>query len=227
MKSYKKIVLLVVMVLFIAAIAACTRQASTNSPVATATTSGEAPFPFVTPGGVSEFGTQTAIALMPQATSTPVIVIETTQTPAAVDNTATNPVTMEQTPTIAPTTGPAVNTPVVARPQTYALQHGEWPLCIARRYGLDVGALLQANGLNMNSRPSAGTTLNIPATGDWSDNYGARSLQKHPTTYTVASGDTIYTIACRYGDVAPESILAVNNLTSGSSLTAGQTLQIP
>ena len=42
---------------------------------------------------------------------------------------------------------------------------------------------------------------------------GDRTLRAHPTTYTVQSGDTIYSIACLFGDVDPEAIAFVNNLT--------------
>jgi LysM repeat protein len=116
---------------------------------------------------------------------------------------------------------------VVSRPTTYVLQKGEWPICIARRYNLDLSSFFANNGMNMNSKPAAGTTLRIPSSGTWSANYGARPLKQHPATYTVVAGDTIFTIACRYGDVAPEAILAVNNLSNASDVKAGMTLQIP
>jgi LysM repeat protein len=79
----------------------------------------------------------------------------------------------------------------------------------------------------MNSKPAVGFVLKIPASGTWSANYGARSLKSHPATYTVVSGDTVYTIACRYGDVAPEQILAANGLSSASDIKAGMKINIP
>lgn len=228
MKSYNKIVLLVAIALFLT-LTACTRQASKTT-VSPATSTEEAPFPFTTPGGVANFGTQTAIALTPQSavdltTATPVVLVSTA-TPSAEEggNTETGGgQTVEETPTA----GPVIDTPVVARPATYSLQQGEWPLCIARRYGLDIDTFFQLNGFNMNSKPSAGTSVKLPASGGWNNSFGSPSLQKHPVNYTVVAGDTLYKIACRYGDVTPEAILAVNSLTSASAIKAGMTLQIP
>jgi len=90
-----------------------------------------------------------------------------------------------------------------------------------------LSSFFAANGLNMNSKPAAGTTLKIPASGTWSASHGSRSLKSHPATYTVVSGDSVYSIACRYGDVTPEAILAVNGLGSAADVTTGMTLNIP
>jgi LysM repeat protein len=43
----------------------------------------------------------------------------------------------------------------------------------------------------------------------------------------VSSGETIYSIACYYGDVSPEAIIALNGLEEPYKLTAGQKLNIP
>jgi LysM repeat protein len=55
----------------------------------------------------------------------------------------------------------------------------------------------------MNSIVSEGTTLKIPQTGTWQ---GERALKSHPTNYTVVSGDTLYTIACGFGDADPNTL---------------------
>lgn len=227
MKANIKIALLVVLVLFLA-LTACTRLATTKSPATAATATGEAPFPFTTQG-VANFGTQTAVAKTPQvvvATNTPEVVVQqgnnTPQAPAA------NPTAAPATNTKAPEApAAAVNTPVVTRPSTYVLQKGEWPICIARRYNLDIPSFFALNGFTMDSKPAAGVTLRIPSGGSWNPNYGNRAYNSHPTTYTVNSGDTINTIACRYGDVTPDAILAVNGLSSASDVKAGSTLKIP
>lgn len=128
------------------------------------------------------------------------------------------------------TAQPAVQEPVkaiptVTRPKVYTLQKGEWPICIARRFDLNVAELLNLNGLTLDSKPAVGFELKIPTGGKW--NSGSRSLMNHPTTYTVKSGDTIYTIACAFGDVDPSGIIAANNLKSPYTLTPGDKLQIP
>lgn len=120
---------------------------------------------------------------------------------------------------------PAEFKPTPGLPQTYALQKGEFPFCIARRFNLNQSELLNLNGLGLNSVVPVGFTLRIPQTGNHFS--GQRALQSHPTKYTVVAGDTIYTVACKYGDVDPNGIIAVNNLKQPYSLSAGQVLQIP
>jgi hypothetical protein len=53
-------------------------------------------------------------------------------------------------------------------------------------------------------------------------------LASHPTTYSVLSGDeTIYSIACKFGDIDPATIASANSISVSAKLTAGQQLQIP
>jgi len=110
-------------------------------------------------------------------------------------------------------------------PDTYVLKKGEFPYCIARRYNLNVASLLQANGLGANSIVGPGTRLTLPQSGSWDS--GSRTLRGHPDTYTVRSGDTVYSIACLYGDVYPEEILYLNDLDESDSLEVGSTIEIP
>lgn len=117
--------------------------------------------------------------------------------------------------------------PTPETPSTYTLQKGEFPFCIARRYNLDPAALLAANNMGVNTKVSVGVTLNLPTSGTWGSNFGARSLRTHPTTYSVQAGDTLNSIACLFGDVHPESIAAANGLSDGASLTAGASINIP
>lgn len=216
-----KIILLVALALLLT-LTACNRQAS-KAPVTAATATGDAPFPFTTPGDVTQFGTQTAIASTPGAGGATPQVIIATETPQPE---VQQPAQQEQSGA-QPEAAAVVNTPVIERPTSYSLQKGEWPICIARRYNLDLASFFAANGLNMNSKPAAGTALKIPSGGSWSANYGARALRQHPTTHNVTSGDSVYTIACYYGDVDPASILAVNGFANASDIKAGQTIKIP
>lgn len=192
---------------------ACTRSATTKSPETT-----EIAFP----AGTTDPSTRLTEII--QQTNA---VLPTADLPAGggAEVQTTSIVTLPTaTETPAPTaTLPAI--PTLERPETYTLQKGEWPICIARRYNLDVSGLLAANNLSMSSQPAQGTVLKIPTSGAWSS--GKRELKAHPVDYTVASGDTIYTIACAFGDVSPEAIIAANNLASPYSLTSGQVLRIP
>jgi LysM repeat protein len=116
--------------------------------------------------------------------------------------------------------------PTESLPTTYTLQKGELPYCIARRFDLNPSELCNLNNLNCQSNQSAvGLTLKIPQSGKHFPSN--RALQTHPTTYTVAAGDTIYSIACKFGDVDPMVIARVNGLAVPYMLTAGQKLQIP
>jgi LysM repeat protein len=127
------------------------------------------------------------------------------------------------TDTLEPTE--VVVVPTVTRPTEYTLQEGEFPFCIARRFDLNPEDLLALNNLEMDELVSPGTTLQIPQTGSWQGE--GRVRNPHPTTHTVMAGETIYSIACFYGDVSPEAIVAVNNLEEPYDLTPGQTLSIP
>jgi len=120
---------------------------------------------------------------------------------------------------------PTIAVPTVTRPAQYTLQEGEFPYCIARRFDLDPQSLLSLNNLGPNDLVPPGTVLEIPQTGTWTG--VGRVRNPHPTTHTVLAGETIYSIACFYGDVSPEAIIAVNNLQEPYDLTVGQTLEIP
>ena len=122
-------------------------------------------------------------------------------------------------------TATAVPTPKLVVPSSYSLQKGEFPYCIARRFNVDVNALLSANNLSKEGLYKEGLTLTIPQNAGKFK--GTRSLQEHPTTYTVLSGDTFYRIACKFGDVYPEEIAAANGMTLKDDLTVGSTIDIP
>lgn len=144
-----------------------------------------------------------APVLAATATSVPVVAAPATEAPAVVQ--------------LVPTQGPL--------PTSYTLQKGEHPFCIARRFNVDQYELLSINGLGTSSTVQAGDTLKIPQSGKHF--VSERSLKTHPAQYTVKSGDTIYTIACAFGDVSPDMIALANNLSSPYTLSSGQILNIP
>jgi LysM repeat protein len=115
--------------------------------------------------------------------------------------------------------------PTVTRPATYTLQEGEFPYCIARRFNVDPADLVSVNSLGADELVSPGTTLQIPQNSTWTGE--GRIRNPHPDTYTVSTGETIYSIACYYGDVSPEAIIAANQLEAPYTLRAGQVLDIP
>ncbi len=244
MKRYAKIILLVALTTLLLLLPACSRSVS-KAPVASPTPTGEAPFPFTTPDALSAIKTQTAVALTPAvaATNTPQVVMATVEATEASETgveSGSTTGTGGSTENGAADTeaGGGVNAPAsseeesysipdITRPATYTLQKGEWPICIARRFDLDISAFFAANGLNMNSKPGVGVTLNIPSSGTWSSNYGTRTLKAHPANYTVLAGETVYGIACKFGDVSPEQILAANGLSNASDVQSGMNIRIP
>lgn len=219
----KRLLVLLAVVILAAILVACQLSASTPPPT---TLTSEGPMSTLQ----SELGN---IATQTAAAAGGGVVLPTTQPPSSseagggVAETATaTPEPTEASTEVEPTEKPAkVSTATPGIPATYTLQKGEWPFCIARRFNVNQYELLNINGLSLSSKPVTGFKLKIPQTGDHFS--GDRSLRDHPTTYMVASGDTIYTIACRYGDVSPEAIAERNDIKVSSKLKAGETLKIP
>jgi LysM repeat protein len=178
------------------------------------------------------FGTGTAIALtglpVGGATQTPSIPVIGTQD-ILVTLTPTPLVALNPTATLAVSgtlSGPLpTSMPVGSRPASYTLQKGEFVFCIARRFDVDPDQMLALNGLVDSETVYPGTVLKIPQSGSFPD---ARALKNHPATYTVSSSDeTIYSVACLFGDVDPGALAQANNISAGAALTSGQQLNIP
>jgi LysM repeat protein len=189
-------------------------------------------------GEVEAFGTGTALALSgtpfevaTQTLSAPIsgtqdLNITATATPL-VELNATSTLALSAGTTVSgATSGPLpTSAPVGSRPASYTLQKGEFPYCIARRFDVDPGALLSLNGLSNGDIYYPNLTLKIPQSGNFP---GTRALRNHPVTYTVSGSDqTLYGIACIFGDVDPSAIAQANNISPGAALTSGQQLSIP
>jgi LysM repeat protein len=158
---------------------------------------------------------------------TPLGTLSTTVVPPAGQTT----LTAGATNTPLPGTTPVATLPVVivptatpGRPVTYTLQAGEFPYCLARRFNVNISDLLSLNGLADGQILQPGLILSIPQSGSF---VGDRALHSHPAQYTVNVGDTIYTIACYFGDVDPTSIAAANSIALTTPLTTGRLLSIP
>lgn len=230
---------IIILIISTVMITACTQSLS-SAPVATPTLIPPELFVSPFPTGenpmdmIQEFAKQTSVAQTTVASggtpSTPQTIVAGTEiTPQNVTvapSTPTNSVATTPAPLAVTPSGPT-STPVPAgvRPPSYTLQNGEFPYCIARRFNVDPDALLRASGLTSPDVYYAGLTLTIPQSGAFP---GSRMLANHPATYTVASSDeTIYSIACKFGDIDPATIASANNIASSAKLTIGQKLQIP
>jgi LysM repeat protein len=206
--------ILLIAVLLLSILSACTRPAS-KAPLATATPTLELPFPM--PGQPTVIKDIAAGTMTAQAMLTPVV--ETPQ--------PSNPEVVAASPTPLPPTQVIVYTATPGIPSTYTMQLGDTVYCLARRYNLDPNAIINANPSLNPDAIRDGTTINLPQGPVWPESLGNRARNPHPGSYTVSSGETIYHVACYYGDVSPEAIAQANGLAAPYTLSAGQILSIP
>lgn len=231
----KRILIVGLAVLLVVGMAACTRSIS-SSPTKLQPTQENAAEAAATNDLMNQlvqFATQTANAAAGGGQASEV---DLSATPLPEDQQAepTAETVTEATATAAPEQVAPSNTPQIqvvvptatpGLPKTYTLHKGETLYCLARRFNVNPTEMMNLNGIGPNTLQSPGMVLKIPQTGNSFP--GNRAKVSHPTTYTVNAGDTIYSIACIFGDVDPSAIIYANNLAEPYTLTAGQVLQIP
>lgn len=195
-------------------LAACTR--SVSGPSVPTTT--EDPLSSV----FNTIATQTALAAGDKGGKAPTLEATATSLFGATATLASSPTT---SPTVTTTPAPTSHHSV---PNNYKLHEGEWPYCLARRFDIYPGSILEANGLTEEeaNNLSVGYKLVIPV--DDVGTYGPnRQLRSHPTTYTASGVDTFFSIACAFGDVWPENIAEANGMELDDELQGGMQLHIP
>ena len=97
---------------------------------------------------------------------------------------------------------------------TYTVKSGDTLYSIAKKYNTTVNAITTLNNLTSNTL-SIGQNLKIPVS----------TQNTNEKTYTVKSGDTLYSIARKYNTTVSD-LINRNNLKT-SNLSIGQKLIIP
>ncbi len=151
---------------------------------------------------------------------TPVAIVTAQAPPTPVTPAAGSTVIIAVQPsaTVVPLVTPVPATPV---PSTfeYTVEWGDTLYSIARRYGTTVDAIVALNGLQDASYISVGQVLKIPGTA-------SPTIPSTGGDYTVQPGDTLYSIAVRYGTTV-EAIQSANGIVNPAMIRIGQRLIIP
>jgi LysM repeat protein len=106
----------------------------------------------------------------------------------------------------------------VERPTSHTVVSGDTFASIASQYGLSVNELVAANLQLL----KAGTKLKIPPAPVPPDDGGGMPTR----TYTVRSGDTLSSIAVKFGTTVA-AIASLNNIENINLIRVGQVLKIP
>jgi LysM repeat protein len=207
--------------LFVFALSACTRSASTPPPSSDdSEASGPQSETQATMDAVrSAILTQTAQAEAGgTATPTP------TEAPAETEE------------SLAPGTTPGTSVPTttpLGQEIEYTVQPGDWIFKIARDFNVDPQEIIDLNNLTNPGSLEVGTVLKIPVEGQATEPVAADTAvpgtgtpSSSTTVHVVKPGEWIWQIARLYG-VDPQEIIDLNNLTNPASISPGDELIIP
>lgn len=106
-------------------------------------------------------------------------------------------------------------------PVAHTVAWGETLYSVARAYGVTPQAIASANGISVNSWVYAGERLIIPV------NSTAPASSMTPNGYyVVRAGDTLYSLASKFG-ISTAAIATANNLPADGLIYVGWSLKIP
>ncbi len=116
-------------------------------------------------------------------------------------------------------TGQMVDDIIGTNYETYVVKTGDNLFNIASRYGISADELRRINNLDSNTL-FVGQQLLVPVT----ENIVDTSITNY-VDYRVVSGDTLYSIASRYG-ISVDELKSINNLVN-NNLSINQVIKVP
>ena len=120
----------------------------------------------------------------------------------------------------------AATSGVTSATSTYVVQSGDTLGRIAQRFGTTVSELVRLNNLTNPDRIGVGQKLIVPATSGAAPASGSSTTTGARRTYAVQRGDTLLSIARRFG-VTVKQLQAANNIANPDRIYPGQVLVIP
>lgn len=117
-------------------------------------------------------------------------------------------------------TSGGTTTPPPSTSTTYTVRSGDTLYSIARRYNTTVARLVSLNNISNPNLIRVGQVLIVSTSGGTTTPPPSSS-----TTYTVRSGDTLYSIARRYNTTVAR-LVSVNNISNPNLIRVGQVLTI-
>jgi lysozyme len=127
-------------------------------------------------------------------------------------------------PAPSPTAKSGAAAPVPAGGAVYTVQLGDTLGSIAKQFGVTANSIIQANSLANPDVLMVGQELKIPSQQAASSESG--SGQTAEDTYVVSQGDTLGSIAKRYG-VSVVELQELNEIADPNQIFVGQELRIP
>ncbi len=104
----------------------------------------------------------------------------------------------------------------------YKVQAGDTLTAVANKLGVSNADIASLNGFHANTSLIAGQTIKVPATSSQVE----RKLNNQAVRYTVQSGDSLSSVANKYG-ISVDELAAANNLSRTAGLIRGKNLTIP
>jgi LysM repeat protein len=107
----------------------------------------------------------------------------------------------------------------------YVVQPGDTLGSVASRFGVDVAALASRNGISNVNLIRDGRSLTIPNGGSGGGTASAAPAPTAATSYTVQVGDTLSSIAARFG-TSVSAIASANGISNLDLVRIGSTLSV-